>query len=184
MKKVLALLMTAAIAAASLVSCGGKTTDDLALIAEKGKMTIGYTIYEPMNYMLRAWVLNDFLNQQKAAKGLYGRVIDLELDHSERVGSLLGFARLFDGKTAQAVAWIDAILAEPDYDGKNHYYGACFYAWAGKPDKALDCMEASLKAGYANYHDWTANNDGRINVGPLRDTARFKTLMETYKSLF
>ena len=51
MKKVLALLMTAAIAAASLVSCGGKTTDDLALIAEKGKMTIGYTIYEPMNYM-------------------------------------------------------------------------------------------------------------------------------------
>lgn len=140
--------------------------------------------YEPMNYMLRAWVLNDFLNQQKAAKGLYGRVIDLELDHSERVGSLLGFARLFDGKTAQAVAWIDAILAEPDYDGKNHYYGACFYAWAGKSEKALDCMEASLKAGYANYHDWTANNDGRINVGPLRDTARFKTLMETYKSLF
>lgn len=140
--------------------------------------------FEPMNYLTRAWVLNDFLNQPKAAKGLYGRVIDMELDHPERVSSMLGFAQLFDGKTAQAVAWIDAILAEPDYDGRNHYYGACFYAWAGRTDKALACMETALKAGYANYHNWTANNDSRINVSPLRDNARFKALLEQYKSIF
>lgn len=140
--------------------------------------------FEPLNYLLRAWILNDFLNQPKAAKGLYGRVIDLELDHSERVGSLLGFAQLFDGKTAPATKWIDAILAEPDQDGEKHYYGACFYAWAGKPDKALECTEAALKAGYANYHNWMNNNDGRLNVSPLRDLPRFKELMEQYKSLF
>lgn len=140
--------------------------------------------YDPMPYMLRAWVLNDFLNQQKAAKGLYGRVIDLELDHSERVGSLLGFAQLFDGHTADGVAWMDAILDEPDYDGRNHYYGACFYAWAGRTDKALQCMESSLKSGYANYHDWMDNNDARINVSPLRGDARFAALMEKYKSIF
>lgn len=137
--------------------------------------------YDPRPYMLRAWVLNDFLNQQKAAKGLYGRVIDLELDHSERVGSLLGFAQLFDGKTAKGIAWIEAILAEPDYDGKNHYYGACFYAWAGRTDKALECVETALKAGYANYYDWLTNSDGRINVVPLRDDARFTALIEQYR---
>jgi len=140
--------------------------------------------YEPMPYMLRAWVLNDFLNQPKAAKNLYNRVIDLELDHSERVGSLLGFAQLFAGLTPRATAWIDAILAEPDYDGKNHYYGACFYAWAGRTEKALACVETALKAGYANYHDWTSTNSARINVAPLRDNTRFKALLEQYKSIF
>lgn len=137
--------------------------------------------FNPMPYMLRAWVLNDFLNQQNAAKGLYERVVDLELDHSENVASLLGFAQLFSGKTALGIAWIDAILAEPDYDGRNHYFGACFYAWAGRPDKALECAETALKAGYANYYNWLTNADGRINVVPLRDDPRFSALIEKYR---
>lgn len=140
--------------------------------------------YEPYNYMLRAWVMNDFLNQQKASKGLYTRVIDLELDHSERVSSLLGFAQLFDGKTPQAVAWMDACLAEPDYDGRTHYLGACFYAWAGRKAKALECVEQALKSGYANYHDWTLNDQARINVAPLRDDPKFTALLSQYKSIF
>ncbi len=140
--------------------------------------------FEPINYMYRAWILNDFINQPKAAKALYGRVIGLELDHSERVGSMLGFAQLFVGKTAQGMTWMQQILNEPDYDGRNHYYGACFYAWAGQTAKALECMEAALKAGYANYHDWTANNDGRINVSPIRDNARFKALLNQYSAIF
>lgn len=152
-------------------------TDASALLGE----VIMTDPYEPMNYMIRAWILNDYLNQPKAAKGLYGRVIDLELDHSEKVGSMLGFAQLFDGKTANGIAWIEAILAEPDYDGKNNYYGACFYAWAGRTDKALQCVETSLKAGYANFHNWLNNNDARINVSPLRDDERFKALIERYK---
>lgn len=142
------------------------------------------TPYEPMNYMYRAWILNDFINQPKAAKSLYDRVIGLELDHSERIGSMLGFAQLFAGKTTPGTIWIENILKEPDYDGRNHYYGACFYAWAGKTDKALECMESALKAGYANYHDWTANNDGRINVGPIRDNARFTALLKQYAAIF
>lgn len=140
--------------------------------------------YEPMPYMLRAWILNDFMNQPEAAKKLYTRVIELELDHSERVGSYLGFAQLFAGLTPRATAWMDAILEEPDYDGKNHYYGACFYAWAGRTDKALSCVESALKSGYANYHDWTEADAARINVAPLRDNARFKALLDKYKSIF
>ncbi|MDE7388310.1 MAG: tetratricopeptide repeat protein, partial [Muribaculaceae bacterium] len=110
--------------------------------------------FAPMPYFYRAWVLNDFSNKAKAAKALYDRVIDLELDHSERIGSMLGFARLFAGQTPQAIAWIEGCLEEPDYDGRTHYLGACFYAWAGRNDRALECMEQALKLGYANYHQW------------------------------
>lgn len=155
---------------------------------QKASALIGEVImndpHSPMPYMTRAWVLNDFLNQQTAAKGIYGQIINLDLDRPENASSMLGFAQLFDGKTPQAIAWMDAILAQPDHDGMNHYYGACFYAWAGKTDKALDCMEAALKAGYADRYDWLYNIDSRVNVVPLRQLPRFKQLMEQYQSLF
>lgn len=140
--------------------------------------------YLPMNYLTRAWVMNDFLNQQKAAKGLYTRVAELELDHPENIGSMLGFAQLFNGQTNKAVEWMDNCLKQPDNDGRTHYLGACFYAWAGRKQKALECMEGALKAGYANYHDWTMNSDSRVNVSPIRDDAQFKALLEQYKSIF
>lgn len=138
----------------------------------------------PYIYMLRAWVLNDYLNQPKGALGFYNRIIDLDTADSDSVRSLYGFALLFAGKTAQAVAWMDECLSRPDYDGQTNYYGACFYAWAGKPDKALLCMEQALRNGYANYHQWTACNDARINVAPLRDMPRFRKLMSQYAGIF
>ena len=140
--------------------------------------------YEPMNYLTRAWIMNDFLNQQKAAKGLYTRVAEMEFDHPENVNSMLGFALLFNGQTAKAVEWIENCLKEPDNDGHVHYLAACLYAWAGRKPKALECMEGALKAGYANYYDWTMENDSRVNVSPIRDDAQFKALLEQYKSIF
>ncbi len=62
MKKLLALTLTVIMAAAMLVGCGSKpaenaapqdaakTESDLAYITDKGKMTIGMTIFAPMNY--------------------------------------------------------------------------------------------------------------------------------------
>ncbi|MDE7336378.1 MAG: tetratricopeptide repeat protein [Muribaculaceae bacterium] len=155
---------------------------------EKASAQLGELImtepFEPMPYMLRAWIANDFTRQPKAAKGFYEQVIGLDMHHNELVGSYLGFAQLFAGQTAKAVSWMDAILAEPDYDGKNHYFGACFYAWAGRTDRAFECMEAALKAGYANLYDWKYRNDARINVSPLRDDARFQKLLTQYQSIF
>ena len=46
MKKILSLVI-AAIMLLACVSCG---SSDLAAIKENGKMVIGYTLYEPMNY--------------------------------------------------------------------------------------------------------------------------------------
>ncbi|MBQ2968346.1 MAG: transporter substrate-binding domain-containing protein [Clostridia bacterium] len=51
MKKLLVLAL-AAIMMLGLVACGGnEELTDTARIEENGKMLIGYTIYEPMNYM-------------------------------------------------------------------------------------------------------------------------------------
>lgn len=140
--------------------------------------------YNPMTYFYRAWILNDFLNQPATAKNYYTRVIDLGLDHNERIGSMLGFARLFAGETPRATAWMDECLSQPDYDGRAHYLGACFYAWAGRKERALECMEKALELGYANYHDWTSNSDARINVAPLRSLPRFKELLDSHASIF
>ncbi len=140
--------------------------------------------YEPLPYMLRAWIANDFTKQPKAAEGFYKQVAELELDNADRVDSYLGFAQLYLNETAKAVEWMEAILAQPDYDGKNHYFGACFYGWAGRPDRAFECMETSLKAGYANLYDWEYRTDGRVNFIPLRDDPRFKNLLNQYKSIF
>ncbi len=134
-------------------------------------------------FMLRAWVLNDYLKQAKAANAIYQRV--LELDHPETdVRSYKGFASLFAGDRKAGDAWIEAILAQPDNDGILNYYGACYYAQAGDLDKAFQCMETSLSHGYANAYDWNLNNDARINIAPLRKDERFKTLMSKYDYLF
>lgn len=170
-----------AITAKALALVGLKKYDEASALFGENIMN---EPYEPMGYFYRAWVLNDYMNQAKAAKTYYERVIDLELDHSERIGSMLGFARLFAGQTPRAIAWIEECLEQPDYDGRTHYLGACFYAWAGRTDKALECMEKSLKSGYANYYDWTRNSDARINVAPIRNLPRFKELLEANASIF
>ena len=38
-------------------------------------------------------------------------------------------------------------------------------------------MELALQKGYANYHDWIRNNDGCINVVPIRELPKFKELI-------
>ncbi len=65
-KKLLALMLAGAMSLSMLAGCGGEknedaatdtngdanteTASDLAYVQDKGKMVIGYTVYEPMNY--------------------------------------------------------------------------------------------------------------------------------------
>lgn len=137
----------------------------------------------PYWFMLQAWVLNDYLKQPKAAQGFYNRVLEVDYPETD-VKSYKGFADLFTRKTVQGDSWIESILSNPDPDGVLNYYGACYYAYAGNLDKAFACMEKSLANGYANAYDWNLNDDARVNVAPLRDDARFKTLMSKYDYLF
>lgn len=140
---------------------------------------------DPATFMLRAWMLGTHLNQPVAAQGFYNHVIDMEGFTATDVKSLRGFALLFNGRVDEATAWMENILTTvTDSDGLVNYMGACFFCAKGDNDRALACAEASLKAGYANYYDWTDNRDGRINVAPLRDDLRFLNLLHRHAPIF
>lgn len=139
----------------------------------------------PETLMLRAWVLEEHLNQPVAAKGFYEQVANMEGYTDENVRSLRGFGMLLAGQTALAKSWMENILTNvKDHDGFIHFMGACFYATAGDNDKALDCVSKALDLGFANYYDLTKNTDGRCTLAPLRDDLRFLNLLNRHSILF
>ena len=139
----------------------------------------------PGVYLLRGWLHQNYLNQPVAAKGFYEQALNVEGFSNTNVKSLRGFALLNLGRTDEANQWMDLILAEvPDNDGLVNYYATCFYALQGNDDKALECAERALQAGYSDNHNWMVNTDGLINVGSLRDDLRFLRLMQQYNSIF
>lgn len=140
---------------------------------------------EPESFMLRAWLMEKYLNQPVAAAGFYNHVADLDNYADDNVRSLRGFAMLFNGKTAEADAWMQNILGNiTDTDGLVNYYGACYYAVKGDTERALDCAEKAMNLGYANLYDWTVNTDGRINVASLRQNKRFEALLTDHSIIF
>lgn len=138
----------------------------------------------PEVLLLRAWLLGNYMNQPVAANGFNEQVIEIE-GGDDYVRSLRGFALLNLGRTAEADAWMENILTNmPDNDGLNNYYGACYYTLRDNSDRALECTEAALKAGYSDNHNWMNNTDGQINVANLRDDLRFLQLLQRYNSIF
>lgn len=140
---------------------------------------------QPESFMLRAWLMEKYLNQPVAAAGFYNHVAELDNFDADDVRSLRGFALLLNGKTTEADAWMQYILDNvKDSDGLINYYGACFYAIKGDTERALTCAEKAMDLGYANLYDWTENNDGRINMSSLRKNKRFEALITDHSIIF
>ncbi len=139
---------------------------------------------DPSVYMLRAWLLETYLNQPSAANQFYEMALSVEGYTDDDVRSLRGFALLNLKKYDEADAWMEHILSQPDNDGLNNYYGACYYMLREDDEKSLQCVENSLKAGYSDNHNWMMNTDGQINAGVLRDDLRFLRLMQKYNFIF
>ncbi len=85
---------------------------------------------------------------------------------------MLGANALYHlGERDKAMQFAEAALrADPDSES-THYNGACFYARAGEIEKALDCLERSIK--FIDT-DWMDNDS---DLDPLRDEPRFQALM-------
>ena len=49
-KKGLAVMAAALMLATGLIGCGSKTDSDKAYVQDKGKLIVGVTIFEPMDY--------------------------------------------------------------------------------------------------------------------------------------
>lgn len=172
---------TSAIVQKALAMVGLKRYNEASVLLAEAIMNEADNAYL---YMLRAWVSGTLQSESKVAKTLYERVLDMDGDF-DNVKSLRGFAQLFTGDEVGAERWMREVLdAKLDSDGQLNYYAACFFAQQGNTRRALDHMEASLRNGYANYHDWCDNNDARINVAPLRNLPEFKALMTRFASIF
>lgn len=139
----------------------------------------------PYYYMLRAWLMLEYMNQSDAAMGFYEQVNEMDFFYIDNIRSLKGFALLFLDQVTRAEGWMNNIVTTvTDNDGLVNYYAACFYCAAGDYDRALSCAETSMKAGYGNIYNWMYNNDARINVAPLRDDLRFLNLLHRYEGVF
>lgn len=149
-------------------------------------MTAGDSPEAQICYMLRAWMLGTYLNQPVAANGFYNQVYDISTESSNiPVAAAYGaFGLAYTGKETEAIAAMDKVLSENKANPYIQYLGACFYAQTDDFDKALDCAERSLEAGYANYFDWAYEADARLNVAPLRDDLRFLNLLNRHKQLW
>lgn len=158
-----------------------------------GNYTQAYSLYgeallneahNPYNYLLRAHLLNAYLNKPNEAKILYERILEINYDDNN-AESLKGFAYLALKERDSAINWIENILTNNnDINGRINYIAACLYAQLGLNDKALDCMSNSLQKGYANYHQWVHDCNTEVNVAPIRDTKQFKELISKYSSIF
>ncbi len=138
----------------------------------------------PYNFMLRAWILDDFMNQKNNAASFYARAAELDVFNND-VRTLKGFALLHTGKQEKAIKWIENIINNiKDSDGLEYYYATCLYAWAGDKEKAFEYMKTALQNGYANYHQWKNDNDAKINVAPLRNDPRFESLLNQFSIIF
>lgn len=137
-------------------------------------------------YMLRAWMLGSYLNQPVAATGFYEKVADIAAENEGDVISAVygAFGRLYAGHEEEAAALVESLLSANPANSHLQYLGACFYAQSDNTDKALECAERALEAGYANYYDWQYESDARVNVEPLRDDLRFINLLDRYKHLW
>ncbi|MCM1336968.1 MAG: tetratricopeptide repeat protein [Candidatus Amulumruptor caecigallinarius] len=138
----------------------------------------------PAYYFDRAYLLKHGLGLPAQAPSFYQDAAKLPFK-DDQVISLKGFALLELGDTVAADAWMDNITTNvKDSDGEIAYYAACYWAMRGDTDKALKYVEDALKAGYANYRNWTEAVNGGVNVGTLRDNQTFKELLARHSDLF
>ena len=159
---------------------------DFKLASDRlGELIINYP-NDPINYIIRGWVIADKLNQKSDATGFLTRCTALDYDETD-YRSYLGFALNLLGQNDKATEWIDNIVASQgatDIDGRINYLAAALYSHLGDFDKAFDCMRQSLERGYANLYDWKQYDIANLSVAPLRSDSRFNDLLKSYDYLF
>jgi TolB-like protein/Flp pilus assembly protein TadD len=78
------------------------------------------------------------------------------------------------GRVEEGLSWADRALAMDREDAGVRYNAACLYSVAGRPDRALDCLEEALEVGFGNVR-WLEKDPDLDN---LRGDPRFAALME------
>jgi len=79
------------------------------------------------------------------------------------------------GDAARASEWAERVLAIAPDDPYVRYGLACLYSKMSEPSKALDHLEASLRAGFA-HREWIDNDS---DLDSIRNETRYRLLVDT-----
>ena len=82
------------------------------------------------------------------------------------------------GQRERGQRWADRALAIDPDDPAILYNVACAHAGLGNADRALECLESTVKAG-ASYREWMLNDS---DLEPLRGNERFAALLASLES--
>jgi adenylate cyclase len=76
------------------------------------------------------------------------------------------------GQPSTGVQWAERALDIDPEDAGVRYNVACLFALEGHHDRAIECLEDAVRAGFA-HRDWVENDP---DLDSLRDNPRFKAL--------
>ena len=90
----------------------------------------------------------------------------------------LATARLALGEREQALATTERVLELADEDAIVIYNAACLFSLASETEKAMDTLERSVEAGFADA-DWMQHDS---DLDAIRDLPRFRNLLARMKA--
>lgn len=119
--------------------------------------------------------LYDKQGKQELARADFEKVI--ELDTVPNPGeSCAHYAFNFLGEKAEAIAFMEGIIAKEDDRSESYYGAACLYSIMNEKEKALDYLTKAFEHGYRRIAHMYADED----LDNIRDTPEYKILLEKY----
>ncbi len=107
----------------------------------------------------------------RAALTLLNKHLELNPDDANAVTiGAVCHSRL--GDQEQGIVWAERALAIDPSDARIQYNVACLMALAGKSDRAIECLEHAVRAGFAHF-DWVEKDP---DLNSLRNDPRFRAL--------
>lgn len=101
----------------------------------------------------------------------------LELDTVPNSSSRAMYALQGLGRKAEAIEYMDKVIADNIDDEGVYYDAACLYTRIGDYPKALEMLRTSLEKGYDKFPHIATDYD----LDPIRELPEFKALIDKYK---
>ncbi len=125
------------------------------------------------------------LGRSVEAKVQYRRALDIGTGHMElnpddpRAATILAVAHCRLDAPEEGLAWAERALAIDPEDAGVKYNVACLYAIQGESDKAIECLEQALQAGFGT-RTWIENDP---DLDSVREDPRFQALLARLQTL-
>lgn len=99
-------------------------------------------------------------------------------DTIARSGSCRQYALHFLGRDAEALEWMDKIIAADSIENGGYYDKACLLARMGRLDESVAALRKAFENGYRSFAHIEHDDD----MDAIRELPQFKHLIEEYKA--